>query len=472
MSDPSVNPQQPEETAAEIESGVHNYSSEDSWVQPDNPYLLERLDWFRDQKLGLMMHWGPYSQLGIVESWALSDDDADWSREGIDWQPDAEKLKREYFDLNKTFNPLRFQPEEWADLALEGGFRYLNFTTKHHDGFCMWNTGTTDYRITGPDTPFHRHRYADITGHLFEAFRERGLAISAYFSKADWHTPYYWAKGMERGSTWRGPSYDPHEYPGLWEQFVQFTHEQMMELLTRYGRIDVLWLDAGWVRPGKGGQDIRLEEVVERARKTQPWLLAADRTVGGPYENIVTPEQTVPAEPMSIPWESCVTMGTSFSFRYEDKYKSVRELVHLLLEIVSKGGNLALNVGPQPDGRLPEGAIERIRGLGAWLNVYGEAIYETRSIAPAFTGEWAFTAKLAEGVVYAAYLYPEETGEVPATLHIPYDGDIVSLDLLGETVVQGLSFTDYPDGINAVLPDEARAGGMTPIAHVFRLVLR
>lgn len=452
----------------EVQDGVHNYSSEDSWVKPEDPYLLERLEWFKDQKLGLMMHWGPYSQLGVVESWALSDDDGDWSRDGIDWQPDAQELKREYFGLNKTFHPIRFQPDVWADLAKEGGFRYLNFTTKHHDGFCMWDTHTTDYRITGKDTPFHTHKYADIVGNLFNAFRERGLAISAYFSKADWHTPYYWADGMERGQhSWRGPSYDPHQYPWLWEQFVQFTHDQIEELLTNYGRVDVLWLDAGWVRAGKGGQDIRLGEIVDKMRQHQPWLLSADRTVGGAYENIVTPEQTVPEHAMSIPWESCVTMGTSFSFRYEDQYKSVRELVHLLMEIVSKGGNLALNVGPQPDGRLPEGAIARIKGLGAWLNTYGEAVYSTRSCEPAYTNNWAFTAKPSENKVYATYLYTDDQTQVPTIHTIPYKGTIQSIDLLGETITESLQFQQTTEGIEVHLPEPTNTEA--PIAHVFRL---
>ncbi len=473
MSEQPMNEQEREmmEKLMEVQGGVHNYSSEESWVKPEDPYILERLEWFKDQKLGLMMHWGPYSQLGVVESWALSDDDGDWSRDGIDWQSDKEELKREYFDLNKTFNPIRFQPEVWAELAAEGGFKYLNFTTKHHDGFCMWDTHTTDYRITGKDTPFHQHKYADIVGNVFNAFREKGLAISAYFSKADWHTPYYWADGMERGQdSWRGPTYDPAEYPWLWEKFVEFTHDQILELLTKYGRIDVLWLDAGWVRPGKGNQDIRLGEVVEKAREQQPWLLSADRTVGGTYENIVTPEQTVPEHAMSIPWESCVTMGTSFSFRYEDKYKSVRELVHMLMEIVAKGGNLALNVGPQPDGRLPEGAIERIKGLGAWLNIYGEAVYGTRSVAPVYTQGWAFTGKAAQKTVYATYLYTNAAMVIPSTMSIPYMEQIDNIDLLGEEVIEGLDFEQNEEGIIVTLPESITDVTTAPIAHVFRIL--
>ncbi|MEK5645055.1 alpha-L-fucosidase [Paenibacillus rhizosphaerae] len=453
-----------EEQESVVVEGVHNYSSEEHWVKPEDPLLLERLEWFKDQKLGLMMHWGPYSQLGLVESWALSDVDEEWSRNEIDWDIDAEELKREYFALNKTFNPLRFQPELWADLAAENGFKYLNFTTKHHDGFCMWDTKTTDYRITGPDCPFHTHKYADITKQLFNAFREKGLGISAYFSKADWHTPYYWAPGMKPGTTTsRGPTYDPKEYPWLWEQFVQFTHEQIMELMTNYGRIDVLWLDAGWVNDYRD-QNIRLGEVVERARKIQPWLLSADRTVGGPYENLITPEQTLPERALSVPWESCITMGSAFSFRYEDDYKTVRQLIHLLVEVVAKGGNLALNVGPQPDGRISKTAISRIKGMGAWLKVHGEAIYGTRICEPYSVGRVQFTQK--GDTTYAFYLYRDEHEEVPAELPLPLQQPFSRIDLVGGA--DNLEFRRTDDGVAIRLPEKEREG-LAPIAHVFRI---
>ncbi|MET3851034.1 alpha-L-fucosidase [Paenibacillus sp. OAE614] len=453
-----------EEQESVVVEGVHNYSSEEHWVKPEDPLLLERLEWFKDQKLGLMMHWGPYSQLGLVESWALSDVDEEWSRNEIDWDIDAEELKREYFALNKTFNPLRFQPELWADLAADNGFKYLNFTTKHHDGFCMWDTKTTDYRITGPDCPFHTHKYADITKQLFNAFREKGLGISAYFSKADWHTPYYWAPGMKPGTTTsRGPTYDPKEYPWLWEQFVQFTHEQIMELMTNYGKIDVLWLDAGWVNDYRD-QNIRLGEVVERARKIQPWLLSADRTVGGPYENLITPEQTLPERALSVPWESCITMGSAFSFRYEDDYKTVRQLIHLLVEIVAKGGNLALNVGPQPDGRISKTAISRIKGMGAWLKVHGEAIYGTRICEPYSVGRAQFTQK--GDTSYAFYLYRDEHEEVPAELHLPLQQPFSRIDLVGGA--DNLEFRRTDDGVAIRLPEKEREG-LAPIAHVFRI---
>ncbi|NOV04731.1 alpha-L-fucosidase [Paenibacillus planticolens] len=449
-----------------VRRGVHSYSKAEQWVKPESPLLLERLEWFKDQKLGLMMHWAPYSQLGVISSWPLSDGDAAWSRANIDWGVDAEEFKQQYYALNKTFNPVRFQPELWADLAAENGFKYLNFTTKHHDGFCMWDTQTTDYRITGPDCPFHTHKYADVCKQLFDAFRAKGLGISTYFSKADWHTPSYWAPGMACGTvTSRGASYDPKEYPSLWEQFVQFTHEQIMELMTNYGRIDMLWLDGGWVRESRG-ENIRLGEVVEKAREIQPWLLTADRGIGGQYENVITPEQTVPEGALDVPWESCITMGAGWSFRYENEldYKSVRQLIHLLIEVVAKGGNLALNVGPQPDGRLPKTAISRIKSLGEWLKVYGEGIYGTRICEPYSAGNSYFTRK--GDTIYAFYLYKDESEAVQEEVLLPITQAFDRIDLVGGQ--DNLEYRRSEHGIVVRVSDNDRIA-QAPIAHVFRI---
>ena len=447
-----------------VQQGVHNYSAVDSYVKPTDPAVLEKLEWFQDQKLALMIHWGIYCQLGIVASWALSDKDDDWSRHQVNWTDDGEKFKEQYYALNKSFNPIRFQPKEWAQTAKDCGFKYLILTTKHHDGFCLWDTRYSDYKVTAPDCPYHVSEHADLVKSMFDAFREKGLGIGAYFSKADWHTPYYRTPELpDPNPSDRGPMYSPAAEPERWENFVQYTKNQVLELCEGYGPIDILWFGAGWVC-ASNGQDIRLGEIVDEARKIQPGILSVDRTVGGPYENYVTPEMCVPEEPLGVPWESCLTLGADFTYEYSDRYKSPRELVNTLVGIVAKGGNLALNVSPQPDGRIPVDAMDSLRGLGEWLKVYGEAIYGTRVCAPYQSGNISFTRK--GDAVYAIRLFPVAQESVDSKLFIPYAGKVSKVTMLdsGEDV----SFVPGESGITVTVP-AGRRGGSAPIALVFKL---
>jgi len=366
-------------------------------------WLRDRLEWFQDLKFGLMTHWGPYSQWGCIESWPLVEADT-WARPDdlkawVERNKDLERFRRDYWALNRTFNPTRFDPAVWADAARFAGMKYFCFTTKHHDGFCMFDTKTTDYRITHPSCPFHSDPRANIAKVAFDTFRERGFAISCYFSKSDWHSPYYWDPALPAHD--RNPNYDTHEHPERWAKFVEFVHRQVEELMTGYGHIDVLWLDGGQVRPPD--QDIQMERLAQMARSHQPGLIVVDRTVGGPYENVLTPEQQIPDAPLNHPWESCLTMGNGWSYRPDDEYKSARTLIHMLVDIVSKGGNFLLNVGASPEGTFPQEALERLREIGDWMAVNAEAIHGTRAVAPfrernvCFTrkGEWVYAIVLA-----------------------------------------------------------------------------
>jgi alpha-L-fucosidase len=411
----SMQEEQVQQASAEaVEAGVHTYGRDEDWVRPTDPAVLEHLEWFRDQKLGLFMHWGLYSQLGMMESWGLCDSDSDWTYGCWDWN-DPKECQKQYKALNRSFNPIRLQPQVWAKTAKACGFRYAILTSKHHDGFCLWDTKESDYRVTAPECPFSTHEYADLYKHVFNAFRAEGLGTVAYFSKADWHSPDYWAPDRNVGGpTSRGANYDTAAEPERWERFVRYTQAQMLDLVENYGPLDVLWLDAGWVNP-REKEDLRLHEVAEKARRITPGLLFADRTVGGPFENILTPEHAIPPMPMTSPWESCLVLDDNgWGHSFDHKYKSARTIAHLFIEIVAKGGNLALGVGPQPDGRLAPEAVRILMTLGQWLEKNGEAIYGTRVHEPHGKNGWFFTRKGA--VRYA--LLPRQAGD-------PTCGDLV-----------------------------------------------
>jgi len=453
------------------------------YVPVEDPLVREKLEQWQDLKFGLLMHWGAYSQWGIVESWSICPEDYGWCtrRKGQNPQ-DYYAYLQEYEGLKASFNPVQFDPEKWAAAAREAGMRYVVFTTKHHDGFCMFDSQYTDYKVTDQACPFHRNPKANIAKEIFAAFRDQGLWTGAYFSKPDWHSDYYWDPYFPPQD--RNVNYDPALYPDKWEKFVQFTHNQILELMTDYGKIDILWLDGGWVAKKDEGvlhdayvqkakqapsgfiknrivnQDIRMDELVDKARKKQPGLIVVDRAVKGKNQNYLTPENKVPDRALPYPWESCIIAGGGWSWVDNPQYKSSRELIQMLVDIVCKGGNLLLNIAPSPDGTWHAHAYERLNDIGAWMRVNSEAIYGTRAIAPYKEASIGYTLKKDSNTLYAIYLPEEDELSLPSQItlksFVPVQGSKVTLlgvdTPLAWTTVQGATHITVPQRIQQAPP--------------------
>lgn len=408
------------------QGNVHPQSTKYEW--PADPQVLSKLEEWRDMKFGMIIHWGLYAVPGIIESWSICSED--WIYR--DSTSNYNEYKQWYFGLKESFNPTHFSPEQWASTAKNAGMRYLVFTTKHHDGFCMWNTGKTDFKISSG--PFSSNPRADVAKYVFDAFRKEGLMIGAYFSKPDWHSEYYWWPRYATPN--RNNNYDIRKDPWRWQQFKNYTYNQIQELMTNYGPIDILWLDGGWVRPletvnkevlswgapiPEWSQDIDIPKIASMARKAQPGLLIVDRTVHGPYENYQTPEQHIPDSALSYPWESCITLGNNWGYVPGDQFKAPENVIHTLIEIVAKGGNMLLGVGPNAEGLLLQEQIDRLNAIGTWLNVNGEAIYNTRTVTYFRDKNTFFTRTKNNDKYFALVCFDTNT---PLQKHISWSGNI------------------------------------------------
>lgn len=399
---------------------VHEQSK--GYVWPEEENVLKKLDNWQDLKFGVLFHWGLYSVPGIVESWSICSEDVDWIPR--DSTVSYEEYKRWYWGLKDQFNPVNFDPDQWSDIMEKAGMKYAIFTTKHHDGFNMFDTKESDFSIA--KGPFKDHPKADVAKYVFEAFRQKDFMVGAYFSKPDWHSQYYWWDYFATPT--RNVNYKIERHPERWEKFKQFTFNQTQELMTNYGDIDILWLDGGWVAPPR--QDIDMDRIAAMARSNQPDLLIVDRTIRGKYENYQTPERSVPAEQLPYPWESCIPLSSDWGWIPDATFKTPAEVIELLIEVTAKGGNLVLGIGPTAEGIIQPEVETIMEEIGDWLKINGKGIYNTR-ITPHYHDEnvW-FTVDKDDKTIYAHYV-PENGKKIPPVIewegNTPKKGSKVTL---------------------------------------------
>ena len=333
------------------------------WAKETAAQKEKRMAWWTHDRFGMFIHWGIYAVPARHE-----------------WVKNRERISDEDYQVYfNRFDPDLYNPKEWAAKAKAAGMKYVVVTTKHHDGFCLWDTKFTDFKVT--NTPYKK----DLIKPLVDAFRAEGLRIGFYYSLIDWHHPDF---TFDRNHP-NGPR-DPEELKAAnakrdMKKYQQYIKNQITELLTQFGQIDELFLDFSYPgENGKGHQDWDAEELLKLIRKLQPNILVDNRLDLNNTDwgwDFMTPEQFMPTEWPTVrghrvPWETCQTFSGSWGY-YRDEYtwKSVRQLVVMLIETVSKGGNLLLNVGPTARGVFDDRADERLNGLASWMKFHNRSIY-------------------------------------------------------------------------------------------------
>ncbi len=328
------------------------------------------MQWWKDAKFGLFIHWGPVSLKGTEIGWSRGGERR--GRGGTGAIP-----VEVYDNLYREFNPVKFDAKEWVEVAKAAGMKYLVFTSKHHDGFSMFDSNVTGYRITSPESPFRR----DVAAELANACHEGGIRLGFYYSPVDWyHTDYR----TENHSA-----------------YIKFMHDQVRELCSNYGQLNILWFDGLQIHPmsGSGGEnhydpawakDWDSHALFRMIRKLQPHIIINNRC--GLEGDFDTPEQHVGFYQTDRTWESCITICRQWAWKPNDEMKSLRECIRTLVICAGGDGNLLLNVGPMPSGEIEPRQVERLREIGDWLKVNGESIYGTRG-GPVAPQSWGVTTQ-------------------------------------------------------------------------------
>ncbi len=383
-----------------------------------------RLDWWRNARFGMFIHWGLYSV--PAGTWGEETGHAEWIR------TTAEIPRETYDGFVDQFNPVNFDADAWCDMAADAGMGYIVITSKHHDGFCLFDSEHTDFDIMA--TPFKR----DIMTELTKAAPKHGLRMCWYHSIMDWHhDDYLPRRGWETERSAEGADMD---------RFREYLHAQVTELLTNYGPIGVMWFDGEWERTWRGEYGAKLYEL---CRKLQPDVIVNNRLgarggmegmtgidgyAGGYGGDYATPEQEIPdAVEKGLDWETCMTMNDRWGYNVNDtNFKSTTDLIRKLSDIVSKNGNFLLNVGPKPDGTFPQESIDRLAEIGDWMDVNGEAIHGTTG-SPFSTLPWGRCTQKPNGDDTTLYLHVFDWPH-DGLLTVPgLAGDVQSARVLGST---------------------------------------
>jgi alpha-L-fucosidase len=386
----------------------------------------QRMAWWRSARLGMFIHWGPVSLKGTEISWSRANSNPKCPNKG--------QVPVEVYDnLYREFNPVKFNADEWVNVGKDAGMKYVVLTAKHCDGFLLWHSKVSDHNIAA--TPFQR----DICAELSAAVRRQGLKLGWYFSPMDWRDPDF---RTERNAA-----------------FVARMQGEVRELLTGYGQVDLLWFDYDGLEPM-----YEQATTYPLVKELQPKILLTNRLdlgignnntqVLSPYADYYTPEQAIGGYDDQRPWETCMTLGTQWSWKPNDAIKSVTQVMAILARCVGGDGNLLLNVGPMPDGRIEPRQVEVLEGLGAWMRQNGESIYGTRG-GPYKPGVFGSSTRKGNTIYVHA---------------LKWDGDTVTLPALPGKVIGGsllaggdVKVEQTPSALRLTVAPEHRAAGDTVV---------
>ncbi|MBO4382096.1 MAG: alpha-L-fucosidase, partial [Bacteroidales bacterium] len=294
-----------------------------------------------------------------------------------------------------------------------------------------------------------------VAKYVFDAFRRQGMMIGAYFSKPDWHSQDYW---WDRYATPdRHVNYKIANHPYRWNRYKDFVYNQINEITSNYGSIDILWLDGGWVRAPK--EDIDMDRIAQKARENQPGLIIVDRTVTGKYENYRTPEKMVPDKQLSYPWETCMPLSKDWGYVPGATFKTPKEVLNTLVEVVAKGGSLLLGVGPTPQGLIEPVVVERLTTIGEWLRINGEAIYGSRPLVVSNEGNIWFTQSK-DGAERYAIVIVGDNRSVETTLEWRFNLPVKHSDLILLSTGEKLKYKLKGGQVSVTLPRGTGADGL------------